>query len=61
MRSYKFQTAAGAHENTTATLSDADEIYTEVRHMYMPDAIKKLNAGFNDFRREHPGFTTYEG
>ncbi|KAF9647199.1 Sec1-like snare protein [Thelephora ganbajun] len=54
--SYKFQTAVGAYEDTTVTLSDADTVYTEVRHMHMREAIDKLIGDFNDFLKEHAGF-----
>jgi hypothetical protein len=56
MRRYKFQTAVGAYEDTTVTLSDADTVYTEVRHMHMREAIDKLIRDFNDFLKEHAGF-----
>lgn len=54
--SYKFQTAVGAYEDTTVTLSDADAVYTKVRHMHMREAIDKLILDFNDFLKEHAGF-----
>lgn len=56
MSRYKFQTAVGAYEDTTATLSDADTVYTEVRHMHMAAAIEKLQHDFNDFLKENAGF-----
>lgn len=56
MRSYKFQTAIGAYEDTTVTLSDADAVYVEVRHMHMREAIDKLIGDFNNFLKEHAGF-----
>jgi len=56
MRRYKFQTAVGAYEDTTVTLSDADTVYTQVRHMHMREAIDKLIGDFNDFLKEHAGF-----
>lgn len=56
IRSYKFQTAVGAYEDTTVTLSDADTVYTEVRHMHMREAIDKLIRDFNDFLRENADF-----
>lgn len=59
MRSYKFQTAVGAYEDTTIMLSDADTVYTEVRHMHMREAIDKLIQDFNDFLRENAGFKGY--
>lgn len=59
MRRYKFQTAVGAYEDTTVMLSDADNVYTEVRHMHMREAIDKLIGDFNDFLKEHAGFKGY--
>ena len=56
MRRYKFQTAVGAYEDTTVTLSDADTVYTEIRHMHMRPVIEKLIGDFNDFLKEHAGF-----
>lgn len=56
MRRYKFQTAMGAYEDTTVTLSDTDAVYTEVRHMHMREAIDKLIGDFNEFLKEHAGF-----
>jgi len=46
---YKFQSAAGSYEDKTSTLSDADTVWTEVRHMHMREAIDKLMADFNKF------------
>ncbi|KAJ2914649.1 hypothetical protein MD484_g5748, partial [Candolleomyces efflorescens] len=46
---YKFQSAVGAYEDKTAILSDADTVWTEVRHMHMREAIDKLMADFNKF------------
>jgi syntaxin-binding protein 1 len=53
---YKFQSAAGVHEDKTATLSDTDTVWTEVRHMHMREAIDKLMADFNKFLEENAGF-----
>ncbi|EIN09586.1 Sec1-like snare protein [Punctularia strigosozonata HHB-11173 SS5] len=53
---YKFQSSAGVHEDKTATLSDADSVWTEVRHMHMREAIDKLMADFNKFLEENAGF-----
>jgi syntaxin-binding protein 1 len=50
----------GAYEDTTVTLSDADTVYTQVRHMHMREAIDKLIGDFNDFLKEHAGFKGYE-
>lgn len=40
----------------TAVLSDNDNVYTEVRHMHMREAIDKLIADFNTFLQENAGF-----
>ena len=40
-----------------ARLSDADSVWTDVRHMHMRDAIDKLMADFNGFLKEHGGFS----
>ncbi|EIM86902.1 Sec1-like snare protein [Stereum hirsutum FP-91666 SS1] len=53
---YKFQSSIGAYEDKTATLSDADTVWTEVRHMHMREAIDKLMADFNKFVSENAGF-----
>jgi hypothetical protein len=37
-------------------LSDNDNVYTEVRHMHMREAIDKLIADFNTFLQENAGF-----
>ena len=52
---YKFQTATG-FEDKVATLSDADNVWTEIRHMHMREAIDKLMADFNAFMAENAGF-----
>lgn len=56
---YKFQSSIGAYEDKTATLSDADTVWTEVRHMHMREAIDKLMADFNKFVSENAGFKGY--
>ncbi|KAL1762832.1 Sec1-like protein [Schizophyllum commune] len=53
---YKFQSSKGAYEDKTATLSDADNVWVEVRHMHMREAIDKLMADFNKFVEEHAVF-----
>ncbi|KZT07255.1 Sec1-like protein [Laetiporus sulphureus 93-53] len=53
---YKFQAAQGAFENKTAILSDADNVWTELRHMHMREAIDKLMADFNQFMQDNAGF-----
>ncbi|KAJ7509807.1 Sec1-like protein [Mycena galericulata] len=53
---YKFQSSVGAFEDKTATLTDADTVWTEVRHMHMREAIDKLMADFNKFLEENAVF-----
>lgn len=53
---YKFQTSIGAEEDKTATLSDADNVWVELRHMHMREAIDKLMADFNKFLQDNAGF-----
>ncbi|KAI0079338.1 Sec1-like protein [Panus rudis PR-1116 ss-1] len=53
---YKFQTATGQYEDKTATLSDSDSVWTELRHMHMREAIDKLMADFNQFMQDNAGF-----
>ncbi|KAL0953723.1 hypothetical protein HGRIS_004913 [Hohenbuehelia grisea] len=53
---YKFQSSIGAYEDKTATLSDADSVWTDVRHMHMREAIDKLMADFNKFLEDNAGF-----
>ncbi|CAL1714155.1 unnamed protein product [Somion occarium] len=53
---YKFQTAIGAYEDKTATLSDSDNVWTQIRHMHMREAIDKLMADFNQFMQDNAGF-----
>ncbi|EJF59045.1 Sec1-like protein [Dichomitus squalens LYAD-421 SS1] len=52
---YKFQTQTGL-EDKTAALSDADSVWTELRHMHMREAIDKLMADFNQFLQDNAGF-----
>ena len=52
---YKFQTQVG-FEDKTATLSDSDNVWTELRHMHMREAIDKLMADFNQFLQDNAGF-----
>jgi syntaxin-binding protein 1 len=54
--SYKFQSSVGSYEDKTATLSDADSVWTEVRHMHMREVIDKLMSDFNKFMQENAGF-----
>lgn len=53
---YKFQSSAGAYEDKTATLSDADTVWTDVRHLHMREAIDKLMADFNKFLTDNAVF-----
>ncbi|KAJ7588042.1 Sec1-like protein [Mycena floridula] len=53
---YKFQSSVGAYEDKTAILSDADYVWTGVRHMHMREAIDKLMADFNKFLTENAVF-----
>ena len=54
--SYKFQTALGEYEDKVAVLSDADSVWTDVRHLHMREAIDNLMADFNKFMQENAGF-----
>jgi len=53
---YKFQSSLGAYEDKTATLSDADNVWVDTRHLHMRETIDKLMADFNIFLEEHAGF-----
>ncbi|CCM01354.1 uncharacterized protein FIBRA_03404 [Fibroporia radiculosa] len=53
---YKFQSAQGTFEDKAAILSDADNVWTAVRHMHMREAIDKLMADFNQFLQDNAGF-----
>ncbi|KDQ12984.1 hypothetical protein BOTBODRAFT_133850 [Botryobasidium botryosum FD-172 SS1] len=53
---YKFQSSHGAYEDKLATLSDTDNVWTELRHMHMRETIDKLMADFNKFMEENAGF-----
>jgi hypothetical protein len=44
------------HEDKAATLTDADNVWTAVRHMHMREAIDKLMGDFNKFLEENAGF-----
>lgn len=52
---YKFQGAAGQFEDKTAILADTDNVWTELRHMHMREAIDKLMADFNQFMQDNAG------
>jgi hypothetical protein len=56
---YKFHSSVGAHEDKTATLSDADTVWADIRHMHMKEAIEKLMADFNRFLQDSAGFNGY--
>ncbi|CAK5269873.1 unnamed protein product [Mycena citricolor] len=53
---YKFQSSVGSFEDKTATLTDADSVWTDVRHMHMREAIDKLMQDFNKFLEENAVF-----
>lgn len=53
---YKFQAAGGVFEDKTALLSDSDNVWTEVRHMHMKEAIDKLMGDFNKFLTDNAVF-----
>ncbi|KAF8630461.1 hypothetical protein AX15_002910 [Amanita polypyramis BW_CC] len=53
---YKFQSSAGTYEDKTATLSDTDSVWTDVRHLHMREAIDKLMSDFNKFLEENAVF-----
>jgi len=54
---YKFQSSEGVFEDMDATLSDADAVWTNIRHMHMREAIDKLMADFNRFITENAEFS----
>ena len=56
MDRYKFQSSQGVQEDKVATLSDADTVWTEIRHIHMREAIDKLMADFNKFMQDNAGF-----
>lgn len=58
---YKFQSSLGTYEDKTATLSDLDTVWTDVRHMHMKEAIDKLMSDFNKFLEENAVFKKGEG
>lgn len=59
-KSYRYRFASTntpeAYEERTATLSDNDTLWTQVRHMHMKDAIDKLMSDFNKFLEENAGY-----
>jgi len=59
-KSYRYRFASthapGGYEERTATLSDSDTLWTQVRHMHMKDAIDKLMSDFNKFLEENAGY-----
>ena len=54
--SYKFQSSLGAYEDKKAVLSDADTVWTAVRHLHMREAIDKLMLDFNKFLADNQVF-----
>ncbi|KIM44588.1 hypothetical protein M413DRAFT_442556 [Hebeloma cylindrosporum] len=54
--SYKFQSSLGAYEDKVAILSDADTIWTTVRHLHMRETIDKLMLDFNKFLEDNAVF-----
>ncbi|KAF8141608.1 Sec1-like snare protein [Boletus edulis] len=52
----KYTLLSARTEDKTATLSEADTVWTTVRHMHMREAIDKLMADFNKFMEENAGF-----
>lgn len=54
--SYKFESSLGAHEDKKALLSDADTVWTAVRHLHMREAIDKLMLDFNKFLEDNAIF-----
>lgn len=53
---YKFQSSLGAYEDKVAVLSDADTIWTTVRHLHMRETIDKLMLDFNKFLEDNAVF-----
>ncbi|KIY71905.1 ras opposite [Cylindrobasidium torrendii FP15055 ss-10] len=53
---YKFEAAANSFEDKTATLSDADTLWTTLRHKHMQEAINELEADFKKFLIENAVF-----
>jgi len=49
----------GLYEDKVATLSDADYVWTAVRHLHMREAIDKLMQDFNKFLEENAVFKGY--
>ncbi|KAG8904138.1 RHO1 GDP-GTP exchange protein 2, partial [Tulasnella sp. 403] len=58
---YKFQSSVGTYEDQTVTLSDADQIWTKIRHLHMQESIQTLMQDFNKFLEENAGFTGNSG
>ena len=56
---YKFQSSLGTYEDKTAILSDADNVWTTVRHLHMREAIDKLMIDFNKFLEDNAVFKGY--
>ena len=54
---YKFQSSSGVYEDKIATISDADQVWVQTRHMHMRETIDKLMADFNAFIEKNAGFS----
>jgi syntaxin-binding protein 1 len=54
---YKFQSSNGVYEDKIATISDADQVWVQTRHMHMRETIDKLMADFNAFIEKNAGFS----
>ena len=53
---YEFTSGQGYTEDKVATLSDSDNVWTELRHLHMQAALNKLMSDFNAFMEENAGF-----
>lgn len=53
---YQFQSSLGQYETKEAVFSDADNVWTDVRHLHMREAIEKLMVDFNAFLKENGVF-----
>ncbi|KAK4689862.1 syntaxin-binding protein 1, partial [Tremellales sp. Uapishka_1] len=53
---YKYKNTVGGDEEKEAILSEADPVWTSVRHLHMKDAIDTLMTDFGKFAQEHAGF-----
>jgi syntaxin-binding protein 1 len=55
--SYTYTNTVGGKETKTAQLTEADPVWTSVRHLHMKDAIDTLMTDFGRFAQEHAGFS----